>query len=155
MVIDSGATSTFVRQETNLPVKSKSTKIVKMPDGRGTAATAIVTLPYPTLTTAAREAHVLPSLNQNSLLSVPVLADEGYTTVFHPYQEGADVYKKGDVQIHAIRPPVLQGCRNVSGLWVVDGKYEQRQQQASANNVYDLPSIPKAIALCMPQPASP
>ena len=73
MVIDSGATSTFVRKETNLPVKSKSNKIVQMPDGRGTAATAIVTLPYPTLTTRAREAHVLPSLNKNSLLSVPVL----------------------------------------------------------------------------------
>jgi hypothetical protein len=145
MVIDSGATSTFVRKETNLPVKSKSNKIVRMPDGRGTAATAIVTLPYPTLTTAAREAHVLPSLNKNSLLSVPVLADEGYTTIFHPHQEGADVYKQGDVKIHAISPPVLQGCREISGLWVVDEKYEQQKQVASANNVHDLPSIPKAI----------
>lgn len=146
MVIDSGATSTFVRRETNLPVKSKSNKIVNMPDGRGTAATAIVTLPYPTLTTAAREAHVLPSLTTNSLLSVPVLADEGYTTIFRPYQEGADVYKQGDVEIRALSPPVLQGCRNISGLWVVNGQYEQRQPEASANNVHDLPSIPKAIA---------
>lgn len=94
MVVDSGATSTFVWPENNLPNDGQSDKLVRMPDGRSTATTTIVKLPYPTLTDAVRKVHVLPSLKQNSLLSMPVLADEGYTTVFHPHQEGVDVYKK-------------------------------------------------------------
>ena len=157
MVIDSGATSTFVRAEDNLPVNGHSNKIVKMPDGRCSTAAEVVTLPYPTLTTAARKAHVLPSLKHNSLLSVPVLANEGYTTVFHPHNEGVDVYRKGDLTLIQNRPPVLQGCRNMSGLWMVDGKYDTRTHNVSnplqgrrktndaVHNVHDLPSIKQAI----------
>jgi len=146
MVVDSGATSTFVRATTHLPIQGKSTKVVRMPDGRNTVATSIVTLPYPTLSPAARKAHVLPTLQKNSLLSVPVLANEGYTVIFHPFHEGVQVYKKDDLTITAKSPPVLQGCRNFAGLWMVDRTFEQRQHDALANNVYDLPSIPKAIA---------
>ena len=90
-MVDSGATSTFVHSEDNLPIDGHSDKVVRMPDGRSTAATTIVKLPYPTLTNAAWKAHVLPSLQRNSLPSVPVLADEGYTTVFHLHQEGVDM----------------------------------------------------------------
>ncbi len=85
---------------------------------------------------------MLPALNKNSLLSVPTLADAGYTTIFQPHQQGVEVYKGKDVTIQARTPPVLQGCREMSGLWTVNAKYKQKEQ---ANTVYDLPSIPKAI----------
>lgn len=143
MVIDSGATSNFVRKEENLPKTGPSTKVVRMPDGRCTKASATMELPYPTLNAPARKAHVLPALNKNSLLSVPTLADAGYTTIFHPHQKGVDVYNGEDVTIQAHTPPVLQGCREMSGLWTVKAKYKQEKEQA--NTVYDLPSIPKAI----------
>ncbi len=117
----------------NKLTKGKSDKIMGMPDGRSTQATTIVKLPYPTLSDKACEAHDLPTLHQNSLLSVPVLADEGYSTIFHPFQEGVDAYKKGNVTIQAASPPGLQGCKEISGLWTVDGKHEKSMKEATAN----------------------
>ena len=114
MIIDSGATSTFVRSDNDLPVTGQSCKLVQMPDGRTAAATVKVKLPYSALNDKAREAHVLPSLSKHSLLSVPVLADAGYTTIFHPREKGVEVYKEDDIELQAQTEPVLQGCRNMS-----------------------------------------
>ena len=88
MVVDSGATSHFMRLEENLPVHGPSHKIVSLPDGSRIKASHTTELPFPALSEPARHAHVLPNLTTNSLISVPKLADAGYTTVFHPHGGG-------------------------------------------------------------------
>ena len=65
----------------------------------------------------AQEANILPTLNSNSLMSVKVLADNGYTTIFHPYQAGITVQDKEDVTITITKNALLQGWRDAQGLW--------------------------------------
>ena len=84
MVIDSGATSSFVRPEENLPVTGLSSKIVHLPDGSSIQATHTTLLPFESLSPKARIADILPGLRPNSLVSVGKLADANYTTIFHP-----------------------------------------------------------------------
>jgi len=88
MVLDSGATSSFVRPEENLPITGLSDKIVALPDGSTKRATHTAILPFDALSDEARKADVLPGLRPNSLVSVGKLADADYTTVFHPRGEG-------------------------------------------------------------------
>ena len=83
VVIDLGATSHFVQSSDNLPYLGQSQKMVKLPNGSTIQATHTVRLPFDTINEASRESHVLPDLKGNSLLSVPVLATNGYTTIFH------------------------------------------------------------------------
>ncbi len=116
VVIDSGATSHFIQESDKLPYLGKSNKNVYLPDGSTIQATHTVSLPFDTLNAAAREAHVLPELKGNSLLSVPILATHGYTTIFHAGSEGVEVYQKDAVKISATTLPVLQGWREQSGL---------------------------------------
>ena len=95
MVVDSGATSHyFMRMEENLPVKGPSNKIVSLPDSSKIKTMHTMELPFPTLLATARNAHVLPNLTTNSLISVPKLADAGYTTIFHPHEGGVTVHAK-------------------------------------------------------------
>ena len=92
MVVDSGATSHyFMRMEENLPVKGPSNKIVSLPDSSKIKTMHTMELPFPTLSATARNAHVLPNLTTNLLISVPKLADAGYTTIFHPHEGGVTV----------------------------------------------------------------
>jgi hypothetical protein len=149
VVIDSGATSHFVQESDKLPYLGKSNKNVYLPDGNTIQATHTVSLPFDTLNAAAREAHVLPELRGNSLLSVPILATHGYTTVFHAGSEGVEVYQKDAVKISATTLPVLQGWREQSGLWKMGCRLDMMDAETTPNdhaqNVYDLPSVPSAI----------
>ena len=146
MVLDSGATSHFVRVLDNLPEIGPSQKIVGLPNGAKIQASHMARLPFNTLTNTAREAHVLPALKTHSLISVPKLADEGYITVFLDGQKGVVVYKANDIVFTTRTKPILQGCRDLSGLWKIN-----KNAQASAatiqqvHNVYDLPSTATAI----------
>jgi hypothetical protein len=88
MVVDSVATSHFVRPAENLTKTGTSNKVVILPNGEKIKASHMVHLPFNTLSNATRTAHVLPNLRTNLLISVPKLADAGYTTIFHPHGEG-------------------------------------------------------------------
>jgi hypothetical protein len=71
------------------------------------------------LRTGAREALVVPDLKPTALMSVSPLANNGYTTIFHPYNEGVTVHDANSFELTLMLPPVLQGCRNAAGLWTV------------------------------------
>ncbi len=62
MVVDSGATSSFVWPEENLPITGLSSKVVNLPDGSTIQATHTTTLPFESLSDEARKADVLSGL---------------------------------------------------------------------------------------------
>ena len=99
MVVDSGATSHFVRPEENLPITGESRKVVYLPNGTSINATHTTMLPFKELSQQARKADVLPGLQPNNLISVGKLADADYTTIFHPRGDGVTVHKKGSFEI--------------------------------------------------------
>ncbi len=117
MVLDSGATSHFVSPEENLPITGKSNKIVALLNGSTITATHTAELSFDALTNKASNAHVLPELQHNSLVSVGKLADADYTMVFHPAQQGVMVHKRNTFQIRLLCTPVLQGWQDANGLW--------------------------------------
>ncbi len=94
MVVDSGATSSFVWPEENLPITGLSSKVVNLPNGSAIQATHTTILPFESLSDEARKADILPGLRPNSLISVGKIADADYTTIFHPRKEGVTVHKK-------------------------------------------------------------
>jgi hypothetical protein len=110
LVIDSGATSNFVPEDMNLPKMEKSNKEVYLPDNTTLQATYRTELPLNQLSAQAREADNLPGL-KTPLVSVNKMANEGYTTVFHPGEEGVTVHKPGTLTIATTEPPILQGCK--------------------------------------------
>ena len=142
LVFDSGATSHFVPEEMNLPRKGKSNKEVFLPDNTKLQASFTTELPIEQLSEKAREADILPGL-KTPLISVNKMAEEGYTTIFHPGEEGVTIHKRGTVSITTTTPPVLQGCK-VKGakLWTTSA-HEMTKEQA--HNAYDLPSISQTI----------
>jgi len=155
MVLDSGATSSFVRPEEKLPITGPSNKIVNLPDGSSIHATHTTMLPFDSLTAEARKAVVLPGLRPNSLISVGKLADADYTTIFHPRGEGVTIHAKNSFRLKTFRKPVLQGWRDANGLWrlsrnnnPVEMKTSARERKIkmeTAANVYSLPSIRQSI----------
>ena len=135
---------------------------VILPNGKLIKATHTVDLPFECLHPRARHAHVLPRLKTHLLISVPKLADAGYTTVFHPGNLGVTIHSKSDISIQQWCKPVLQGWRDGNGLWKLgynDVSSMSKQQNDSiehnlpdinqwketAANVYALPSIARAI----------
>ena len=149
IVVDSGATSHFVQSTDDLPYSGQSQKLVQLPDGSNIRASHKVRLPFTTISDTAREAHVLPSLKGNSLLSVPVLAQQGYTTIFHAGDKGVEVYNDTKVTVTSTSEPVLQGWQEQLGLWRMGYHVKNDTTNASsiehAQSVYDLPSIATAI----------
>ena len=160
--LDSAATSNFSNNSTNLTVIGPSNKRLAVADGRVIEATHAAKLPLANLSDAARTTTIVPEL-EKSLLSVAVLADNGYTTIFRPYNQGAEVYAGGACDITASQPPVLQGCRDDNGLWVVPIEHEesgpdyldlatewkrnkpQKAHHDVAANVYELPSTREVV----------
>ena len=74
VVVDSGTTSHFMQSTDNLLYAGLSQKIVHLPDGSTIKASHLIHLPFNTIKDSAWEAHMLPDLKGNSLLSIPVLA---------------------------------------------------------------------------------
>ncbi len=58
------------------------------------------------------------------------MSEEGYTTIFHPGEEGVTIHQEGSIQITMTEPPVLHG-RKLKGekLWTVSGKTEKNTQE--------------------------
>jgi hypothetical protein len=140
MIIDSGATSHFCSEEMDLPKEGESNKAVDLPNGDTIQTTKRTSLPF-RLSKRAREAHVLPHLQQ-SLMSVNKLAEEGNTTIFHPENKGVTIHERGTLSIATSSPPVLQGCKE-NNLWTVSANEEEREEEA--NNVYTLPSTKQSV----------
>ncbi len=150
MVIDSGATSSFVRPEENLPITGSSSKVVRLPNGSSIQTTHTAILPFESLSAEARKADVLPGLQPNSLVSVGKFSDAGYTTIFHPYGNGVTVHKKNTFRLQSFRKPVLQGWRDANGLW--RASYDEKKpistshcKTEAAASAYNLPSISQTI----------
>ena len=119
MIIDSGATSHFATESIDIiHTGTPSTKQVFLPDGSTIRGSVKATLPFHTLPERAKEVDVLPRLQQ-SLLSVGKLADEGYTTVFHPRDRGVTIHKEGTLTLTPTAPAEIQGWRAKTGLWEV------------------------------------
>ncbi len=63
---------------------------------------------------AAREMNIVPGLH-STLVSVPKLADAGYTTAFS--KKGVTIYDDHTTTITANKPPLLEADRcNLTGL---------------------------------------
>jgi hypothetical protein len=147
LVIDSGATSHFVPEETDLPKKGKSDKEVFLPNNSSLQTTYQTELPFDQLSDKAREANILPGL-KTPLISVNKLAKEGYTTIFHPGEEGVTVHKKDTVTITTTKPPILKGSKSRGAkLWTTSAKNTTKKEQENerVNNAYDLPSIKQTV----------
>jgi hypothetical protein len=84
------------------------------PDERTNKAMKKMCLKYK-LCPAAREMNIVPGLH-STLVSIPKLADAGYTTVFS--KKGAAIYDNYTTTITANKPPVLEANRcDHTGLW--------------------------------------
>jgi hypothetical protein len=67
---------------------------VYLPDDSKLKATGTTHLPFEQLSTQARQANILPGLTK-SLISVNKMAENGYTTIFRPRDEGVTFHKEG------------------------------------------------------------
>ena len=150
-MLDSGATKTFVNSEVGLQITGLSDKVVHTAGGTTLHATNTGFLSTRALTKGAREAIVVPGMSQPALMSVSTLANNGYTTIFLPGNDGAKVYHANDVVISSTKPPALQGCRDERGLWmvpIIDGTTQltpSLDDAETAMNVYELPSTKEVV----------
>jgi len=151
-VLDSGATSSFIRPEDGaVPTGTPSKKKVWMPDGNSLQASDEALLPIKSLRPEARACDILPGLQHNSLVSVGKLADAGYCTIFMPGNQGVVVVDGSGNNVNVTGETVLRGCRGSDGLWRVpleDGQevsLSNQQLQESVSNVFDLPSTEQTI----------
>jgi hypothetical protein len=115
-MLDSGASKTFVNSRQGLHLTGRSDKVVLTASGTKLQATNTRLLSTHALSKGAREAIVVPGMSQPALMSVSTLADNGYTTVFLPGQEGVNVFNANDVAISSTAPPALQGWRDSRGV---------------------------------------
>jgi hypothetical protein len=118
-MLDSGASKTFVESRWGLQLTGCSNKVVVTTSGTKLQATHTGLLPTRALSKGAREAIVVPGMSQPALMSVSTLANNGYTMVFLPGNDGVDVFRANDVVISLTAPPALQGWRDRTGLWMV------------------------------------
>eukprot|EP00804_Cyclotella_cryptica_P002577 CCRYP_010410-RA/>CCRYP_010410-RA protein AED:0.12 eAED:0.12 QI:0/0/0/0.5/0/0/2/0/1280 len=149
-LLDSGATSSFVQSAKDVQLTGTSNKLVRAADGGLMPAHSTGLLTLSTLRKGAREALVVPGLKTQALMSVSPLANNGYTTIFHPYQQGVTVHDADSFRLTVTSPPVLQGCRNTAGLWTVpltDDATISRSHlvDEAALSVYDLPSTKEVV----------
>jgi hypothetical protein len=121
----------------NLPKGQKSNKQVYLPDDTTLKTSTRTKLPFTNLSEAAREADILPGLKR-SLMSVNKMSQEGYTTIFHPGEQGVTIHEKGTFKIITTKKTVIHGHN------IKSGQIETNKQE-EANNVYSLPSIQQCI----------
>ncbi len=95
--------------------------------------------------------NIVPGLH-SALVSIPKLADAGYTTVFN--QDGAAIYDDYTTKITATSPPVLESNRcEHTGMWELDlnpaASLPTPEGQAAPlkiiNVIFDLPSARKTF----------
>ncbi|KAL7525323.1 hypothetical protein ACHAWF_003160, partial [Thalassiosira exigua] len=152
----------FRRKDGALPTGKPSSRVVGVPNGQAIRGKEEALLPMSQLRDGAREGDILQGLAHNSLVGVPKLAANGYTTIFYPDGKGVEVYDEQDVVIEAKNAPKLRGWQDKSGLWrvpMVDGlvdegvdwwtegqKVEQVLPKEQVNNLFNLPSTEQRVA---------
>jgi hypothetical protein len=149
-MLDSGASNMFVASRRGLQLTGRSDKVVVTASGTKLQATHTGLLPICALSKGAREAIVVPGISQPALMSVSTLANNGYTTVFLPGNDGVDIFRDNDVVISLTAPPALQGWRDGNGLWMVpvvdDNLITPGLDVAeSAMGVYELPRTKEVV----------
>ena len=149
-MLDSGTTKTIVNSGRGMQLTGPSNTIVVAANGGELTASNTALLPTCALSKGARKAIVVPGMKQRALMSVATLANNGYTTVFLPGQEGVNVFHAKDVNISAIAPPALQGWRDDKGLWMVSVSDETPIRRnidgtETAMSVYDLPNTKEVV----------
>jgi hypothetical protein len=78
-------------------------------------------------------------------MSVNKMSEEGYTTIFHPGEEGITIHQEGSVQITMTEPPILHGSKlNREKLWTISGKTGKNKRE-EVSNVYSLPSVQQSV----------
>ena len=105
-LLDSGATSSFVQSEHDVQLTGKSDKMVRAADGGLMPASSTGLLALTKLRKGACEALVVPGLKPKALMSVSPLANNGYTTIFHPKGEGVTVHNRGSFRLKPYSPRV-------------------------------------------------
>jgi hypothetical protein len=120
------------------------------PDGHTGKVTKKMLLKH-NLRVAAREMNLVPGLH-SALVSIPKLADAGYTTVFN--NNGAAIYDDYTTKITATSPPVLESerCENME-MWKLNlnpaatlpTPTGQAAPLETINVIFDLPSARKTF----------
>ncbi len=145
-ILDTGATSGAAPEEDEDAFEDTgelSKKTFMFLDKRTNKAMKKMRLKHK-LCPAAREMNIVPGLH-STLVSVPKLADAGYTTVFS--KKGAGIYNDHTTTITANKPPVLEANRcNLTGHWKLplhpEGIAANREppHNEAINVIFDLPS---------------
>jgi hypothetical protein len=116
-ILDTGASSGAAPEEDEDAFEGTgelSKKTFMFPDKCTNKATKKMRLKHK-LCPAAREMNIVPGLH-STLVSIPKLADAGYTTVFS--KKGVVIYDDHTTTITANKPPILEADRcNLTGLW--------------------------------------
>ena len=145
--LDSGATSGAAPAEDEpdlVNTGQPSRKTFMFPDGRTEKATKKMLLKH-ILRLSTREMNIVPGLH-SALVSIPKLADAGYTTVFNT--NGAAIYNAETTKITATSPPVLESKRcEHTGMWRLNlnpGSLPTSEGQTAPhetiNVIFDFPS---------------
>jgi hypothetical protein len=111
-MLDSGASKTFINSQQGLQLTGPSDKVVVTAGGTKLHATNTGMLSTRALSMGAREAIVVPGMRQGALMSVATLANNGYTTVFLPGQQGVNVFHANDVATLSSHFSALEGNRS-------------------------------------------
>jgi hypothetical protein len=141
IIINSGATSHFISEELELPTDGTSQKTIYLPNRDTLQSINKTSLPFDQLMLKARQADVIPQLQQ-SLLSIHKMAEERYTTIFHPGNQGVTIHEPNTVKITTSKPLIIQGSKEKGQkLWTIP--IDKGKEQI--NNVYNLPSTKQGI----------
>jgi hypothetical protein len=73
------------------------------------------------------------------------MAENGYTTIFRPGNEGVTIHKKGTLTIAMSEPPVLQGCKKRGAKLGTVSAPTTNDEREEVANVYNLPLISQMI----------
>ncbi len=144
--LDLGATSSAapkgVEQDLDNTVKM-SRKTFMFPNGQTGKATKKMLLKH-NLWIAAQEMNIIPGLHL-VLVSVPKLADAGYTIVLTKH--GMAIYDDNTTAITASNPPILKSnwCQD-TGLWRLNLNPEDKHATPKMTNIiFDLSSLRKTF----------
>jgi hypothetical protein len=118
IVVDSTATSSVGTPTAPLiPTGRISNKIFQVPDGMQTAATTVSELAH-NVRQPAKDVHIIPSIESNSLLSMAKFAEAGYITVFDSKE--VNIYDTHDTTFKMSRVAILRGWFDkTANLWQI------------------------------------
>lgn len=145
-----GSKHPFIQIGDGLKLTGPSTKAISTTNGGIMHAKGTAELPLNRLKVSARQALIALGLKAKALMSMSKLADAGYTTIFHPHDKGVTTHDNNDFKVIVNSPLLLQGWRQVGGLWTVPLVQGAQVSPAldiieQANNVYDLPCTREVV----------